>query len=183
MKGSLLTSEVAEPYAQALMALAQARGLANEIGDDMRSLVALLAESVEFRDFINSPVIDRDVKKAVLQQVAGERASDVLVKFLLLLAEKRRLLFLAAIAEQYLVLLRERNETVLAEVTSAQELTEAQGREIASRVKTMTNARDVELRTSVDANLLGGAVVKIGSQVLDYSLRGQLRRIGMSLAS
>ncbi|NJK99448.1 MAG: F0F1 ATP synthase subunit delta [Spirulinaceae cyanobacterium RM2_2_10] len=182
MKGSLMSRGVAEPYAQALMSLAQSRGLTAEIGDEMRALSQLLEESAELRDFISNPVIEAADKKAVLRRIAGERASEMLVNFLMLLVDKRRLLFLSAIAEQYLVLLRARNEIVLAEVASAQALSEDQAREIASRVRSMTDARDVELKTSVDASLLGGAVIKIGSQVLDLSLRGQLRRIGISLA-
>jgi len=181
MKGSLMSSEVAEPYAQALMSLAQARGLASEVGEDMRALSSLLAESAELRAFLGNPTIEPGDKKAVLRRIAGDRASETLLNFLQLLVDKRRIIFLAAIAEQYLALLRVRNETVLAEVASARELTEEQRRDIASRVRAFANARDVELQTRVDPNLLGGAVIKIGSQVLDLSLRGQLRRIGVSL--
>ncbi len=183
MKGSLMSSAIAEPYAQALMSLAQARGLINELGDEMRDLSNLLAESPDFRAFIENPVIDAADKKAVLRNILGDRASEALTNFLMLLVDKRRLVFLDAIAEQYLVLLRQRNEVVLAEVTSAQELNDDQRRDICDRVKSMTDARDVELKTTLDATLLGGAIIKIGSQVLDFSLRGQLRRIGMNLTS
>lgn len=99
----------------------------------------------------------------------------------MLLVDKRRIIFLEPIVQQYLDLLRKLNEIVLAEVTSAKELDEEQKGRIIEKVKTLADARDVELKTSVDPNLIGGVIIKVGSKVIDASLRGQLRRIGVSL--
>jgi len=60
-------------------------------------------------------------------------------------------------------------------------LTPEQRDRVTEQVKAMTNANDVEIETTLDPNLIGGVVIKVGSQVLDASLRGQLRRIGLSL--
>ena len=93
------------------------------------------------------------------------------------------MLFLEPILEQYLVLLRQLNQTVLAEVTSAVPLTEAQEQAIKEKVIAITNARQVELETKVDSELIGGVIIKVGSQVIDASLRGQLRRLSLRLSS
>jgi F-type H+-transporting ATPase subunit delta len=100
-----------------------------------------------------------------------------------LLVDRRRILFLAGICQQYLAMLRKLNQTVLAEVTSAVELNEDQQQAVKDRVKAMTNANQVELEVKLDNQLIGGVIIKVGSQVIDASLRGQLRRIGMSLSS
>jgi F-type H+-transporting ATPase subunit delta len=180
MSGTLIGSEIAEPYAQALMSLAQQKELTEQFGDSFRSLESLFQESKEFGDFIANPIIKADKKKAVLKQVMGD-ANPYLVNFLMLLVDKRRIIFLEAIAKQYLNLLRKLNQTVLAEVVSAKELNDGQKQSIVERVKTLVEARDVELQATVDPSLIGGVIIKVGSKVIDASLRGQLRRISVSL--
>ena len=181
MSGTLISSEVGEPYAQALMSLAQQNNLTDQFGDTFRSLSTLLTESKDFRDFVLNPVIKAEDKKAVLQQVLGSDANPYLVNFMMLLVDKRRIVFLEPIVEQYLNLLRKLNQTVLAEVTSATELSEAQQQSLVEKVKAIAEARDVELKTSIDPDLIGGVIIKVGSKVIDASIRGQLRRISVSL--
>jgi F-type H+-transporting ATPase subunit delta len=103
--------------------------------------------------------------------------------FLLLLVDRKRIYMLDAICQQYLALLRELNQTVLAEVISAVPLSSEQEQAVKERVITMTNAREVELSQKVDPSLIGGVIIKVGSQVIDASLRGQLRRLSLRLTS
>ncbi|MEM7591795.1 MAG: ATP synthase F1 subunit delta [Cyanobacteria bacterium P01_A01_bin.83] len=180
MAGTLVSSEISEPYAQALMSLAQQNNLSDQFGETFRELSSLLSESQEFKDFVLNPVIKNEDKKEVLQRVMGD-ANPYLVNFIMLLVDKRRIIFLESIVEQYLSLLRKLNQVVLAEVTSAQELSDEQKGQIVEKVKGIVEARDVELKTSVDPNLIGGVIIKVGSKVIDASLRGQLRRIKVSL--
>ena len=181
MSGTLISSEVGEPYAQALMSLAQQNNLTDQFGDTFRDLSSLLTESKDFRDFVLNPVVKGEDKKAVLKQVLGDDANPYLVNFMMLLVDKRRIVFLEPIVEQYLNLLRKLNQTVLAEVTSATELSEAQQQSLVEKVKAIAQARDVELKTSIDPDLIGGVIIKVGSKVIDASIRGQLRRISVSL--
>lgn len=181
MSGTLISSEVGEPYAQALMSLAQQNNLTDQFGDTFRSLSSLLTDSKDFRDFVLNPVIKGEDKKAVLKQVLGGDANPYLVNFMMLLVDKRRIVFLEPIVEQYLNLLRKLNQTVLAEVTSATELSESQKQNVVEKVKAIAEARDVELKTSIDPDLIGGVIIKVGSKVIDASIRGQLRRISVSL--
>lgn len=181
MKGSLVSSAIAEPYAQALMSIAQSKDMTHQLGEIFRSLEALMEESPELREFILNPVIEPEDKKAILGRILGDDAPAELTNFVMLLVDKRRIIFLSAIAQQYLERLRELNNTVLAEVRAAQELSDDQQQAIRDRVKGMTNAQEVELKIQVEPSLLGGVIIKVGSQVVDASLRGQLRRIGMRL--
>ncbi|MEL6929532.1 MAG: ATP synthase F1 subunit delta [Cyanobacteria bacterium J06600_6] len=180
MGGTLVNSQISEPYAQAIMSLAQQESLTDQFGETFRSIESLLSESKDFKDFVMNPVIKNEDKKSVLKQVMSD-ANPYLVNFMMLLVDKRRIVFLESIAEQYLNLLRKLNQTVLAEVTSAQELTDEQKGNIVDKVKNIVEARDVELKASVDSSLIGGVIIKVGSKVIDASLRGQLRRISVSL--
>ncbi|ACK66720.1 ATP synthase F1, delta subunit [Rippkaea orientalis PCC 8801] len=181
MKGSLISSAIAEPYAQALMSVAQAHNLTEQFGDDCRSLIAILEESRDLQGLILSPVIKETDKKAVLRRMMGDRTSPYLLNFIMLLVDKRRIIFLEEICQQYLTLLRKLTNTVLAEVTSAKELSDRQCRAVTDKIKDLTGAQGVEIKTSVDPDLIGGVTIKVGSQVFDASLRGQLRRVSLSL--
>ncbi|WP_336622360.1 ATP synthase F1 subunit delta [Chlorogloeopsis sp. ULAP01] len=103
------------------------------------------------------------------------------MNFLMLLVDRCRILWLQGICQEYQRLLRELNQIVLAEAIATIELTEKQQQAIAEKVKEMTGAKQVELKTRIDPNILGGLVVKVGSQVIDISLREQLRRLANSL--
>ncbi len=182
MSGTLMSSEIAEPYAQALMSVAQQHDLTEQFGNSCRDIESLMDESPDFRDFMANPVIDPEAKKAVLRQVFGD-ANPYFINFLMLLVDKRRIIFLKEIAAQFSNLLRKLNQVALAEVISAKELNDGQKQALVEKVKGITEARDVELKITVDPDLIGGVIIKVGSQVLDASVRGQLRRIGMSLGS
>jgi F-type H+-transporting ATPase subunit delta len=150
-------------------------------GNDAKELLSVLKESQELQQFLASPVIKTDDKKAELRKITGESLHHYMVNFLQLVIDKKRTAFLTGILEQFLALVRERTSTVLAQVTSVTELNQSQRDRVKEQVKSMTNARDVELETTLDPNLIGGVVIKVGSQVLDASLRGQLRRISFNL--
>ena len=183
MKGSLLSSEVLEPYAEALMSLAQSNDLTQRLGEDVAALLNLLEESGELRQFLGSPVVSAENKKAVLQQIGGEELHPFMKNFLKILVDRRRIIFLEGICKHYQALLRKLNQAVLAEVASAVELTDAQKQSVREKVIAMTSANQVELNTKIDPDLIGGVIIKVGSQVVDASLRGQLRRIGLRLSS
>ncbi len=176
-----IVGEIVEPYAQALMSLAQSRSLTQEIGDNIRELLSVMETSEDLRKFLANPVISRDDKKAVIGRILGEDVNPFIRNFMMLLVDRGRILFLEDIGQKYLALLRKFNQIVLAEVTSAVELNDGQKSHLCEKVKAMTNAQEVELQTQIDPSLLGGVIIKVGSQVVDASLRGQLRQIGMSL--
>ncbi len=181
MKDSVITSEIAAPYAQALMSLAQAENLTERFGEDTNTILNLLKESQDLNQFLASPIIGLDAKKAVLEQVLGEEIHPHIRNFLRLIVDHRRIAFLEGILKQYQALLRELNRTALAEVTSAVELTEAQQQTVRERVIALTGAHQVELAQTIDPDLIGGVIIKVGSQIIDASLRGQLRRISLRL--
>ncbi len=182
MKGSLFSSEIAEPYAQALISLAESHDITRPVGEDCRSILEILEDSAELRQFISSPVIKDEDKRAVLNRILGDDIHHYLRNFIMLLVDKRRIVYLEAICEQYLALLRKLTNTVLAEVTASTELSDRQRRDVIDKIKALTGAESVELKTDNDPELIGGVIIKVGSQVFDASLRGQLRRIGISLA-
>jgi F-type H+-transporting ATPase subunit delta len=183
MKSKIALAEIAQPYAQALMSVAGSNNLTEEFGEDARSLLSLLSSSEQLRNFFANPFIAAENKKAVINQVfAAEGANTYFRNFLMLLVDRRRISLLDGICQQYLALLRQRNQTVLAEVISAVPLTDEQKESVKQKVVSMTNAHSVELDSKIDRDLIGGVIIKVGSQVIDASLQGQLRRLSLRLS-
>ena len=180
---STINAEIVQPYASALMSVAQSNNLTEQFGQDVRALLSLLDSSAELRQVLANPLIKPDVKKRVLEQVGGNEISPYVRNFLKLLVDKGRIYFLEGIGKEYLAKLRELNQTVLAEVTSAVALSEAQQQTVREKVQAMTGASQVELESKLDSELIGGVIIKVGSQVIDASLRGQLRRLGIRLSA
>ncbi|MES1021471.1 ATP synthase F1 subunit delta [Gloeocapsa sp. BRSZ] len=181
MKGGAAT-QIVEPYAQALMSVARNNNLTEQFGEDIRALLNILENSEQLRDFLANPFVSVEDKKAVLQRVVGEGINPYLRNFLMLLVDRRRILLLEEICKQFLAILRQLNQTVLAEVVSAVDLTEEQQQAVREKVIAMTNAREVELDTKIDPDLIGGVIIRVGSQVFDASIRGQLRRLSLRLS-
>ncbi|MGI2902350.1 ATP synthase F1 subunit delta [Tolypothrix sp. VBCCA 56010] len=181
MKSDIATAEIAQPYAQALMSVAESKNQTEEFGEDVRSLLNLLKNSPELQSFVGNPFIEPDKKKAVINEVVGDTNSNFR-NFLMLLVDRRRILLLEPICEQYIALLRQKNQTVLAEITSTVPLSQEQEQAIREKVIAMTNARQVDLETKIDRDLIGGVIIKVGSQVIDASLRSQLRRLSLRLS-
>lgn len=181
MKGSSVSAEITEPYAEALMSVAQEHNLTDQFGENVAALLNLLNQSPELQEFLASPVVKAEDKKAVLQSIGSDGIHPYLVNFLKILVDRRRIIFLAGICQQYQTLLRELKQTILAEVISAVAISDDQQQAVREKVMAMTGAQQVELDTKIDPDLIGGVIIKVGSQVVDASLRGQLRRIGIRL--
>jgi F-type H+-transporting ATPase subunit delta len=170
------------PYAQAMMSVAQDQNLLDVFDENSKAVLQLLQDSPELKQFIESPIVRIDDKKAVLQKVLGDSINPVMMNVIQVLIDRKRISFLGGVCEQYQVLLRKLKGNVLAEVISAIELTDDQRQGIVDRVKAMVGANNVEISAQIDPSIIGGVIIKVGSQVIDSSLRSQLRRIGLSLA-
>jgi F-type H+-transporting ATPase subunit delta len=183
MMKDAMTAEITAPYAQALMSVAQDANAVDQVGHEVADLLDILDSSEELSKFLAHPLVSADTKKGVLRGIAENKVSPFLLNFLMLLVDRGRVILLGDILKQYQALLRALNQTVLANVTAAVELSDDQKTVIQSRVAELTGARNVELSVQVDPSLLGGLIIEVGSQVIDASLRGQLRRIGMQLST
>lgn len=182
MKKGISATEIVEPYAKALMSIAREHDLVDRIGEDVAALREALQSSQELQQFLDNPLIKAESKKSVLRQIAGDSVHNYTLNFLMLLVDRGRILFLDDICQNYQAQLRQLKNIVLAEVTSAGELSDGQKDAIRDKVKSFTGASDVELELEIDPDLIGGIVIRVGSQVLDASLRGQLRRLSLSLS-
>ena len=177
-----LLNTITTPYAEAFLQLSDAAGDTAEVVDQARQVLALWNESPELRQALASPVLETETKKAAINKLFGDQVSPTFLNLLKLLADRQRIGYLDAVLERFLDLYRDQNQIALASVTSAEALSDEQLASITDQVKAVAGTNKVELNTAVDPALIGGFVLKVGSKVIDASLSGQVRRLGLALA-
>jgi F-type H+-transporting ATPase subunit delta len=168
-------------YAAALFELAEDRDALDAVAGDLGNLSSLLAESGDLRRLIKSPVLSREDQGRAITAVA-ERAGlqRLTVQFLGLLAQKRRLFVLPEIIAAYQAMLARHKGEISAELVSAVPLSEDQARTVQERLRTALG-QSVTLSRAVDPGLLGGLVVRLGSRMIDASLRTKLQRLELAM--
>ncbi len=176
-----MAQQVADPYADALISIAQSQTKLSEFAEGIRLILDTLRSTPELQTFLESPVFSAEKKKSLLADAFSGKVEPVLLNTLQLLTDRRRVMFLESVCLRFLDKQRQIQKIALAEVTSAIELSSSQQDTIQERVKQLENVTSVELETMVDPALIGGFVIKVGSQVIDLSLRGQLRRLALQL--
>ena len=174
-------SGLADRYATALFDLADERRSLDQVSEDLRRLRAMLNESAELRRLVRSPILSRAAQGRAITAIA-ERAglSPLTRSFLGLVAQNRRLFAVPAMIDAFLARLAARRGEITAEVAAAQALTPAQLDAVNEQLrKAMGSKVAVEVR--VDPALLGGLVVKVGSRMVDASLRSKLHRLQLAM--
>jgi F-type H+-transporting ATPase subunit delta len=168
---------LAERYAVALFEIADERRGLDEAASDLRQLRAMLAESPELVRAMRSPILSREAQGRAVAAVADAAGLSRLVRdFLAVVARNRRLFAVPAMIEAYLARLAARRGEIAAEVTAAQPLSQGQLAALGEELRKSAGRR-VALDVRVDAGLLGGIVVKLGSRLVDASVKGRLQRL------
>jgi len=177
-----LLNNITTPYAEAFLQVAESLDEVDQIVDQSKSLLELWDQSPDFSDAMSSPILEIDSKKAVLEKLFSKEVSPSFMNLLKLLADRQRIGYLNSVLERLLELYREQRNIALATVTSATSLNEDQQDQILKTVQSLAGTDNLELDLKVDPSLIGGFVINVGSKVIDASLSGQVRRLGLSLA-
>jgi len=168
-------------YANAVFELAaEERGI-DRLAADFQTLKTLLQESPELLRLVRSPLFSREEQAKGMDAVLARTGTgDLTRKLVLLLAQKRRLFALADVIRAFEQLLARHRGEVAAEVTSARALSAAETAELRSILKDKLG-REPRITTRVDPKLLGGLVLRVGSRMIDSSLRTKLDSLRAAL--
>lgn len=171
------TAGLAARYAAALFELADEAKQLDSVAADLKTVKAMIEESADLRRLVRSPVLTRaEQGKAVAAVLQQAGISDLVRRFVALVAENRRLFALVDMIDAYLGELARRRGEVTATVTSAVPLSDAQTAAVTDALKRAVGGKvAVDLKT--DASLIGGLVVKVGSRMIDSSLKSKLQRL------
>ena len=176
-----IQASLAGRYATALFGLARDEKQLEAVGASLSTVRAALRESDDFRALTTSPLISRDqAVKAVAATAETMRLDPITSNFVGVLAQNRRLSQLDHLIRAFNMLAaRHRGETT-AEITSAHPLSDDQVAALKQNLRTRIG-RDVAVDLSVDPAILGGLVVKIGSQMIDGSIRTKLNTLAHAM--
>lgn len=172
---------VAGRYAAALFDLATDAGQGDAVEAELTSIRASVNESADLRAFIKSPVYNRDDQLAAITALADRAGySTMTANFLKLVASNRRLFALESIIDSFMARAAKVRGEVAAEATSAAPMNDDQVKALRMEIESMIG-KAVNLQTRVDPDLLGGLVVKVGSKMIDSSLRTKLNKLKIAM--
>ncbi|MEW6256203.1 MAG: F0F1 ATP synthase subunit delta [Pseudomonadota bacterium] len=172
-----IVSGMAGRYATALFELAEEAGSIDAVKADLDTLTAVMAESEDFNRLVKSPVFTaEEQEKAVAAILSKLGIAGLSANFVKLVARNRRLFALPGMIKSYAALVAAKRGEVTAEVTAAEPLSDAHYAALKQALAEKTG-KDVGLDVTVDPSILGGLVVKIGSRMVDASLKTKLNSI------
>lgn len=177
-----ILASVAGRYASALYELAAEKNAVGEIEKDLTNFETLMNDSTDLQQLLSSPVLSTDQQDKALSAILAKMgANEVTTNFFKLITKNRRLSVAGDVVRAFKGLAAKARGEVTAEVTSATALNDEQTAALKAVLKESVG-KDVQLFAKVDPSLLGGLIVKIGSRMVDSSLRTKLATMKTSLA-
>ncbi len=172
---------LARPYARAAFQAADAH---DEVADWSQCLAvaAQVATEDPMPRLLEDPRLTRAQILEVFSGAVGDWANDRFLRFLDMLSQFRRLALLPEIWNQFEALRRESEERIQVLVTSAHEMNDEETRQLTDRLRKRFE-REIDLKVDVDSSLIGGAIIRARDQVIDGSVRGQLKRLARQVAA
>jgi F-type H+-transporting ATPase subunit delta len=176
-----IQASLAGRYAIALFELANEQKQLDAVGESLAALKQALADSDDFRELTTSPLIGRDQAVRAVAATAGAMKLDpITTNFLGVLAKNRRLAQLGNVIRAFNLLAARHRGEINAEVTSAHKLDDGQVEALRKNLRTRYGA-DIAVDLNVDPAILGGLVVKIGSRMIDGSIRTKLNSLAQAM--
>ena len=165
---------IAKRYATAVFELCKEQKNLDMLESNVDSIGSLIIDSEDFRTFLVSPLLTReDQSRAILEIAKKFKLSKVMSNFLSLIAVKRRLFILSYFVKESRLLISDEKGEITAEVTTARGLTDEQKEEVVKMLSHSTGKK-VKLFSIIDNALIGGLIVKVGSKMLDTSIKAKL---------
>ncbi|MDA1237406.1 MAG: F0F1 ATP synthase subunit delta [Proteobacteria bacterium] len=165
---------IAKRYATAVFELCKYQKNLDTLESNVDLIGSLIMDSEDFRTFLASPLLTREDQSKAIREISKKlKLSKVMSNFLSLIAIKRRLFILNYFVKEIRLLISIEKGEVTAEVTTARGLTDEQNEEIVKMLSHSTRKK-VKLLSIIDNALIGGLIVKVGSKMLDTSIRAKL---------
>ena len=177
-KEETIVTGMAGRYASALFDLAREQGVTAQVAADLSAFSAMMEESADLRRLVRSPAFAAEDQVRALGAVLDKAGvSGLTAKFLKLVASKRRLFALPTMIADFVKLHDAERGVSRAEVTVAEPLSEANLAALRAAISEVAAAKSVEMNVKVDPSIIGGLIVKLGSRMVDGSLKTKLNSI------
>jgi F-type H+-transporting ATPase subunit delta len=172
---------LAQRYAAALLELAEDKHAIDAVSGDLVALGQMIADSADLQTLIQSPLIQRAEQTRAITAVAQAAGlGELTQRFVGLVAANRRLFALPAIIKAFRKMLADKRGEVAAEVTAAHALTDSQKAAVSDAIKRVVGGK-VTIDMKVDPGLLGGLIVRVGSRMIDGSVKTKLQKLQLAM--
>tara|TARA_B000000532_G_scaffold156298_1_gene125825 strand:+ start:147 stop:704 length:558 start_codon:yes stop_codon:yes gene_type:complete len=175
------STETSERYSRALFEVAKESGEIDKIEQDIINFQFLLNSSVEIKNFIHNPTLNKDNQNNVLNLLAEKlNFSKNLKNFMFLLIEKRRIFFVEKIIDSFVKLCSQKRGELKASLISSKELSKAEIEVISKDLSSLMGST-IKFDYKVDKNLIGGLKLQLGSFMIDTSIKNKLKQFEQNM--
>jgi len=177
-----IISGAAGRYAHALFELAREERTIDAVKQDLEKFDAMVAESADLSRFVRSPVFGADEQLRALSAILDKAGiKGLTANFLRVITTNRRLFAVRDMTRAYRLLVARHKGEVAAQVTVAEKISDKNMDALKSALKSVTGGKDIDLEVNVEPAIIGGLIVKVGSRMIDSSLRTKLNAIKFAM--
>ncbi len=175
------TKKIAEDYADALFKLTLIEGIVDEVEKDLYKIESMIRTQLKLKEIWENTGIIKEKKKAIFEEILKkEKVNPIVTNFLNLLIDAGREKAFFEVAKEFSKMISSRRKKVLVEVTTAFPLKENELLKVKRKLKEIIK-KEIVLKTSVNENILGGIIIRIGDKLIDASLRKRLDKLKESI--
>ena len=176
----MLANQLATKYAQAIFELAAEQNMLDQVEEQLRLVESTMDAYSDLSTLIYHPRVLGQAKKETLSKIFSQDVADVVLRFLMLLVDKRRETILPFIIREYVKLANVARNIVEAEVTTSMPLDINQQTALINKLSLVTG-KTIVLKTQIDKAIIGGVIVQIGDKLIDGSIKRQLQMLKNTL--
>jgi F-type H+-transporting ATPase subunit delta len=169
-------TRVAARYAKSFIDLALEQGVLEKAYDDMKMVAGVCKTNTDFINFLKSPIIKTDKKQEVLQSIFGGKVNKVTDAYIQLITAKKREIYLAEIAEEFINQYNHKKQILKAVVTTASGIDDATRKQVLSLIKGAGNS-EVVLEEKINKDIIGGFIIRVGDKQIDASIARKLNNL------
>ena len=182
MTSQLISGDlISDRYASALYDLTSEKKVVDNVLSDLENISEIIKNSKDLRFLFKSPLISpNDKLEILLQLMSTQNLNDLSVNFLKVISKNKRFANLLSIINQYININAAKRGDVLADITSADELSKEQKINLKEQLKTILGEK-LSLNYKVDNKIIGGLIIKVGSKMIDTSLGNKINKIKIAM--
>lgn len=166
-------TRVASRYAKSFIDLTMEQGVLEQAYDDMKTIAKLCESNHDFVTFLKSPIIKTDKKLAVLKEIFSGKLNKVTDAYIQLITNKKREIYLAEIAIEFINQYKEKKKILTAVVTTANGIDDIIRKKVMDIVKGVSSS-EVVLEEKIDKNIIGGFIIRVGDKQVDASIASKI---------
>ena len=173
MSKNPIALKIAAPYAGTFYDFCVEKDLIYQVTTDFQSIQAFFTKTPDLVKYLTNPIVSADSKKEILEKTLESQINKQTLRFLLLLVKRNRIAFVETVIYSFLQLVYRLATIKLIEVTTAFPFSNKHRNKLTQKIKTLTNAYEIQLVVKINSKLIGGFLIKTNSKIIDFTVKNQ----------